>query len=156
VLLIATALPVSAQKEVTVDSTGDTSLAIQSGSSKVRVTISTHEVQNGTPSKPVKPKHSSCTMSRMPCSVVDQISVTVSGKPLFVPRSVYCDLADLGGASLKASGRGWSLTLVGGDASESYQLVVDFNSQSINHRTLTALEAGEKTQETNYYQVVLE
>jgi hypothetical protein len=155
-MLIVTVPCVCAQKGVTVDPSGDTSLAIQYAGSKVQVTISTHEVQNGTPSKPVKPKHSACTMSRMPCSVVDEISVTINGKPLFVPRSVYCDLADLGSASLKASGRGWSLTLVGGDASESYQLVVDFSSQSINHRTLTALEAGEKTQETNYYQVVLE
>src|SRR5580704_15805758 len=75
VMLIVTAPRDSAQKEVTVSASGNTSLAIQSGSSKVRVTISTHEVQNGTPSKPVKPKDSACTMSRMPCSVVDAIVV---------------------------------------------------------------------------------
>lgn len=151
VMLMVTVPRVSAQKEVAVGPGGDTSLTIQSGS-KVRVTISTHEVQNGTPSKPVKPKHSACTMSRMPCSVVDAIAVTVNGKPLFVPRSVFCDLADANTASLKAAASGWVVTLVGGDASESYGLTIEFDAKHISRRMFTDGESGQKLQETNYYE----
>jgi hypothetical protein len=142
----------SAQQGTLVAASGETTLAIGSASSGVRVTISTHEVQNGTPSKPVIPKHSACTMSRHPCSVVDAIAVSLKGKALFVPRSVFCDLADVNTASLKAAASGWVLTLVGGDASESYGLAIEFDAQHISRRTFTDGESGQKLQETKYYQ----
>jgi len=112
-------------------------------------------VKNGIPSKPVVPKHTACTMSRMPCSVVDAIAVSVNGEALFIPRSVFCDLADLVAASLKMTGQAWVLTLAGGDASESYGVTIEFDATSVHHRTLTGAEAGQKLQETNYYRVVL-
>jgi hypothetical protein len=91
-------------------------------------------------------------MSRHPCSVVDAIAVSLKGKALFVPRSVFCDLADVNTASLKAAASGWVLTLVGGDASESYGLAIEFDAQHISRRTFTDGESGQKLQETKYYQ----
>ncbi len=154
VLLATAAHLAAAQQDTHVTSSGETALALGSKNSGVRVTISTHEVQNGIPSKPVKPKHSSCTMSRHPCSVVDSIVVTANGKKLFIPRSVFCDLADVNTASLKTAEHGWVLALVGGDASESYGLTIEFDAQHISRRTLTDGESGQKLQETKYYQAV--
>jgi hypothetical protein len=141
-LLSVTASFAAAQQSTHVASRGDTVLALSSDGSKVRVTISTHEVENDTPSKPVIPKHSACTMSRMPCSVVDAVAVSVNGEALFIPRSVFCDLADVGAASLRIMGKGWVLTLTGGDASESYGVTIEFDATSVHRRTLTAAEAG--------------
>jgi hypothetical protein len=154
-LLIAMTAPFAAAQQSThVASSGETALVLGSTSSGVRVTISTHEVQNGIPSKPVTPKHSACTMSRHPCSLVDAIAVTVNGEKLFVPRSVFCDLADVNTASLKTAGHAWVLALVGGDASESYGLTIEFDAQHISRRARTDGETGQKVQETNYYQAV--
>jgi len=94
-------------------------------------------------------------MSRMPCSVVDGMTVSVNAEALFIPRSVFCDLADVGAASLHTTGKGWVLTLTGGDASESYGVTIEFDATAVHRRTLTAAEAGQKLQETNYYRVVL-
>jgi hypothetical protein len=154
VLLIVTASVAAAQQGTQVASSGETAIALGSDSSGVRVTISTHEVQNGTPNKPVIPKHSACTMSRHPCSIVDVIAVSFKGKALFVPRSAFCDLADVNTASLKPGVHGWALTLVGGDASESYGLTIEFDAEHISRRTFTDGESGQKLQETNYYQAV--
>jgi hypothetical protein len=153
-LLIVAASLTAAQQDTHVTSSGETALSLDSKSSGVRVTISTHEVQNGIPSKSVRPKHSPCTMSRHPCSVVDAIVVTANGRKVFVPRSVFCDLADVNTASLKTAGLGWVLTLVGGDASESYGLTIEFDAQHISRRTFTDGESGQKLQETNYYKAV--
>jgi hypothetical protein len=154
-LLSVTASLAPAQQSTHVASSGNTVVGLSADGSNVRVTISTHEVKNGTPSKPVIPKHSACTMSRMPCSVVDAVAVSVNGEALFIPRSVFCDLADVGAASLQTTRKGWVLTLTGGDASESYSVTIEFDATSVHRRTLTAAEAGQKLQETNYYRVVL-
>ncbi len=90
----------------------------------------------------------------MPCSVVDAIVVAADGRKVFVPRSVFCDLADVNTASLKTAEHGWVLALAGGDASESYALTVEFDAQHISRRTFTDGESGQKLQETNYYQAV--
>ncbi len=153
-LLTVAASFAAAQQGTHVVSNGETPLALNSNRVRVRVTIRTHEVPNGTPSQPVTPKRSPCTMSRHPCSVVDAIAMTVNEATLFVPRSVFFDLADVNIAWLKTAGHGWVLALVGGDASESYGLTIEFDAQHISRRTLKDGESGQKLQETNYYQVV--
>jgi hypothetical protein len=151
-VLLAMGAQLAAQVGTHVAATGETVMTLGSKNSGVRVAISTHKVQNGEPSSPVAPKYSPCTMSRYPCSVVDAIAFSVGQEKLFVPHSVFCDLADVNTASLKTSGPGWVLSLVGGDASESYVLAIEFDARHISRRIFTDGESGQKLQETNYYE----
>jgi hypothetical protein len=150
-LLICAAPLVCAQK-VNVSANGTTTLHSHIGDSKAEVTIRTHEVPNGSPSSPAKPRDLPCTMSRFPCVVVDSLAFAVDGKSLFVPRSLVCDISDVLTAELKNRGNAWSLSLNGGDASESYSLNIEFDKSFIHRRTLFDGESGQRLQETIFYE----
>jgi len=99
----------------------------------------------------MKPPDSACTMSRIPCSVVDGLEIEVAEKPVFVPRSVFADLADVNDAKLVMQKGAYVLLLTGGDASESYIVKIMFNSQRVTYRSLTSGEfPGHPIQETIY------
>jgi hypothetical protein len=114
---------------IKVASQGVTDIATAFGKTKVAVQITTHEMDIGKASDKWPQKRlSSCTYSRFPCSLVDYMEITVDDNDLLVVRSVYADLADLGVASLREKKKGhFVLTLVGGDASESYTVEVTFD-----------------------------
>jgi|SRR6185437_2489374 len=135
---------------------GETLVETGAGKSTVQVKIKTHEMQIGKPSDP-RPAviESNCTYSKYPCSIVDQIGITVEGNPLFVPRSAFADLADLNRAEIKAAKNGWVLTLDGGDASEGYIVKIDFDATRIKLRTMSSGTLPNKPlQETIYHLVV--
>jgi hypothetical protein len=145
------------QSTTRVASRGETLVVATAGKLSVQVKIKTHEIQIGKPSDP-RPVliESSCTYSRYPCSVVDRIDITVNGKPLFVPRSAFCDLADLNDAQIELSKKGSILTLGGGDASETYVAKIEFDATSVKRRTLSSsLEQNRPLQETIYHVVVM-
>lgn len=141
-----------------VRSQGESLIATASGRQIVRVRINTHEMDIGKPSDE-RPAviQSNCTYSKYPCSIVDSVEISVNGKPLFTPRSVFCDLADLGNAELKAVGKEkFLLTLYGGDASEVYIVKIWFNEAAVSRRTMSSgLSPRQVLQETNYHTVVL-
>src|SRR5882757_4647389 len=112
-----------------VASRGETLLVSGGGQPKVRVKINTHEVQIGKPSdeRPVVIE-SSCTYSRYPCSIVDRIEITVNGKRVFVPRSAFCDLADLSRAEISVGKAGSTLKLEGGDGADSFIAKIEFDA----------------------------
>ena len=152
VLVVFNLLGMAAQVPTHIAEAGETRVMFSDAQNKVRVTIRTHEVQNGTPAKPHRPKDSACTMSRMPCSVVDAIEIDVDGRSVFTPRSSFCDLADVTTSAIERGGKGWVLTLDGGDASASYVVKVEFNNTRVVHRTMwSGLDSSDKLQETTYY-----
>ena len=126
-----------------VASRGETLLVSSDANSKVQVKIHTHEVQIGKPSdgRPAVVT-SNCTYSRYPCSVVDRIEIVVNGHALFVPRSVFCDLADLNTAEIDVNKRSSVLRIEGGDAAESFILKIEFDAKHIERRTLEGGESG--------------
>ncbi len=139
-----------------VASQGETLVVATSGYFAVQVKIKTHEVDIGKPSDP-RPVviESSCTYSRYPCSIVDRIDITINGQPLSVPRSVFCDLADLNDAEIKIGRKGAILRLGGGDASESYIVYVEFDTTLVMRRVLySSTDQRHPLQKTNYYLVV--
>ena len=76
----------------------------------------------------------------------------MNGNALFVARSVYADLADVGIASLHKKKKGqFVLTLCGGDASESYTLEITFDENLVRERTLISNEARQIMQKTTYF-----
>jgi hypothetical protein len=140
--------------QIKVASQGVTDVTAAFGKTQVVVKITTHEVDIGKPSDEWPKKIlSSCTYSRFPCSLVDYVEISVSGNALFVARSVYADLADVGTASLRQKRKKgqFVLTLCGGDASESYTVEVTFDENLVRERTLTSNEARQVMQNTTYF-----
>jgi hypothetical protein len=132
---------------------GESEVGTSSGGNEVRVRVRTHEVDIGKPSDPRPARiDSNCTYSRHPCSVVDGISIEVGRESLFVPRSVFSDLADLTRMDIRREKGYWTLTLYGGDASESYVVRVEFDGTRVFRRALsTALLPDGILQETRYF-----
>ena len=144
-------LPSSLVAQVSVNPKGETVISSGFKTGTVQVKIRTHELPNGTGDKPVKPSGSSCTMSRIPCSAVDEVGITVAGEPLFVPRSAFADLADINNAKLATEHEKYLLILVGGDASESYVVKIEFDRKHITYRSLTSGEFPERLLQETYY-----
>lgn len=142
-------------ENVRVKSDGETVIS----TSDVQLIIKTLEVDIGEPSDgQPKERQSSCTYSRYPCSVVEGIDISVNGHPLIipVPRSVYCDRADVNKAGIKADGRVWVLTLYGGDPAESYIAKIIFDETRVLRREiLDPLSLGDLLQETIYHVVTV-
>lgn len=146
------------QTAVVVSAQGETVVSASYGKLAVQVRMKTHEVQIGKPSDP-RPAviESNCTYSRYPCSIVDQLGIVVNGTPLYVPRSSFCDLADVNKAEIKFGEKGASLRLDGGDGAESFIVKINFDKTQVRRRTVAAGEAADQLlQETNYHSVVFD
>jgi hypothetical protein len=151
-VMVCNAAPLAGSR-VKVASQGVTDVAAAFGKTQVSVKITTHEVDIGKPGgeRPTK-IHSNCTYSRVPCSPVDYVEISVNGNALFVARSVFADLADVGEASLHQKKKGqFVLTLGGGDASESYTVEVTFDENLVRQRTFMSNEARQVMQRTTYF-----
>jgi len=145
------------QQPTKVASSGETVITAHSRNTSVQVKITTHEVQIGKPSdEPPDVNTTGCTYSRYPCSVVDLITISVNGKPVGVPRTAFCSLADINDAGLRIGKNGTVLTLNGGDASESYFVKIRFNRERVTGLSLLDGESGKKVEETTYYEVVVD
>ena len=152
----AAEMAVAAPVSVKVASHGQTSVSVTANKLLVQVKIRTHEEEIGKQSDP-PPKviDSNCTYSRYPCSVVDRLEIIVKGVSLFVPRSAFCDLADLNTAEINTSTRGITLKLVGGDGAASFVVNIEFDANRVKRRTLAGGESGGKlSQDTTYHEVV--
>ncbi|MGE3298373.1 MAG: hypothetical protein AB7I68_13620 [Porticoccaceae bacterium] len=96
----------------------------------------------------------SCTNGRIPCSKVDRLTITVDGNSIFIPISLFCNLADINTAEIVRHEEEFKLTLVGGDASETYVVNIEFNSDHINRRTFASAIAPDEPLEESIYHVV--
>lgn len=157
ILFSSVAYAGSVQKQLLIASKGQTAIAADSVNFKVRVLIKTHEVQIGKPSdKRPNIIRSACTCSRYPCSIVDYIDITVNNKSLIVPRSVFCDLADLNAAEISIEEKDSILMLTGGDASESYIVRIEFDAERIKRKVkASSMMPNEPAQETVYHESVM-
>jgi hypothetical protein len=80
------------------------------------------------------------------------IEIFVNEEQLFVPRSVFADLADLAFGEIKLQKAKFVLVLSGGDSSESYIVKVEFSPDQIKRRIFSsALMPQKPLQETIYY-----
>ena len=83
---------------------------------------------------------------------VERLEVLIDGARLFVPDSVFCDLTDVQEADLRHGQKGPILTLIGGDASESYKVTIEFDGRSAIRRMVeSTLMPRAVTQESRYY-----
>lgn len=138
---------------VNINPNGATTITSKIGTSEVRVTMRTHEVdiKEASREKPFGAQ-ASCTFSRQPCAVVDAFNITADGHDLFIPRSLFADLSDPTKAVLVKDGADIELIIYGGDASESFVLKVVFDTSRVKKRILSsAISPNEPLQETTYY-----
>jgi hypothetical protein len=143
-----------AQERGHVAPNGETILTANLGRSKVRITFKTHTVENGTPSQPREDALKiGCTNSRFPCVLVDVLTINVAGTTILVPRSLVCDLSDVGPVEVSRKQGKFVLTVYGGDASESYFMKIEFDSTRVLHMILYDVEANEPLEERTYYHV---
>jgi hypothetical protein len=156
VVLASQTFAINAEQITFVSPSRETNISRQFKKHTLDVKISTHEVEIGKPSDGLPEiRNNSCTYSRYPCSLVDRIDIKINETPIFVPRSVYSDLADINKAKLVAGTNTYILILHGDDASESYKVVINFNRERIISGEVWSEEAGKKTQETKYFRVVI-
>ncbi len=154
-LLVSTSFADNMDKRTIVAPKGDTTVQKAFKKNVLYVTISTHEVDIGKPSDEFpEMRNNSCTYSRYPCSLVDRIDIRIDDKRIFVPRSVYSDLADINTVNVTKRNGLYVITLEGGDASESYSAIIKLNRDMIVSRELWDGESGRKLQETKYLKVV--
>lgn len=144
-------------RSAVISPSGETSLTAAAAKLALQVKIKTREVQIGKPSDP-RPEiiESNCTYSRYPCSVVDRIEISVNGNRIFVPRSVYSDLADLNNGEIQLRKAGAVLRLGGGDGSEGYIVTIEFDTDRVKRRIVApGMSPKSVMEETKYNGVVM-
>lgn len=136
-----------------VSPTGETTVSALLGKSKAEAIFRTSTVQiSGTEEK--NRRFAQCTYSRVPCSLTEQVRVLIDGSEVFIPRSAYADLGDITTAEFALSDKQVTLTIKGGDASESYIAKLLFGKDGLSERRLYSGEDDQHPlQVTHYYQV---
>lgn len=132
---------------------GETTVSAVLGKTKAEATFRTSTVQiSGTEEK--NRRFAQCTYSRIPCSLTEQVRVLIDGNEVFIPRSAYADLGDITTAEFATSDNQVTLTIRGGDASESYIAKLLFGKDGLSERRLYSGEDDQHPlQVTHYYQV---
>jgi hypothetical protein len=89
-------------------------------------------------------------------TVVRKLELSVGGKRIFVPRSVFTDLLDPRSASIRSQKGAFILTIAGGDGAESYFVHIHFDTTNVTRRTLySSLTPSTPTADTHYRLTVL-
>jgi len=132
---------------------GETKVSAVLGKIKAEATFRTSTVQiSGTEEK--NRRFAQCTYSRIPCSLTEQVRVLIDGNEVFIPSSAYADLGDITTAEFAASDNQVTLTIRGGDASESYVAKLLFGKDRLAERRFYSGEDEEHPlQMTHYYPV---
>lgn len=103
------------------------------------------------------PRLPMCAGTTHPCRGVEHLQITVNDRNLFVPVSAFLDISDLREGIITFSGNEATLSLRGGDASESYLVNIRFNENRVLTRALfSMLTPDEPLQETTYHEVVID
>lgn len=129
---------------------GDSVLERSINGIAVGIAISTYQIDIPKNGVPPQVRENNCTYSRVPCSQVKNLRISVKGANLFVPRSVFADCADIRNMQLTEEAGIYILTLVGGDASEAYSVKIFFTADRVKKREIYALEANSMVQFTEY------
>jgi hypothetical protein len=89
--------------------------------------------------------------------VVKSLKINVNGDDIVVPYNAYADLFWVSTAQLVVSESEGVLTVSGGDASEGYDVRIEFDGAAIRLRSLYGLgSSDEPLQQTRYFLRVLE
>ncbi len=141
-LLLWTAFPAYSEERKVISVSGKTTLRALFKQSRVIVNIQT--VRADTDAKNL-PGISSC-------SYIRKLDLSISGRSLFVPRSVFADLFSPREVSIQPRKDEYVLLISGRDGANSYLLEVHFNKIKIIRRTLySSLIPNRPVEETRYW-----
>lgn len=138
---------------VKVAPSGETTLSAALGTKTIKAEFRTATVQISL-NEANERKFVQCTYSRVPCSLTEHIHLQIGGSDVFIPRSAYADLGDISTARLTTHADRVTLTIPGGDASESYIAELIFNSDRLLERKLYSGEDPNDPLEVSHYYVV--
>jgi hypothetical protein len=95
-----------------------------------------------------------CSGGRIRCSPVLDIEFEIDGRNVYVPASVYADIADVNTAELRQTGKSLTLELECGDASGSYSVRVSFDADGVLKRQIVSgFGTNEVAEETSYFEL---
>jgi hypothetical protein len=147
-----TSLPLLAAERTAIPPTGRVSV---SGTvAKRSATVTLDVVRIGRES-PCLPPSQDQTVRQV--SIVKALTIVVGGREIFVARSVFLDWLDPRDVSV-VDGRGEesSLSVLGGDGADTYEIRVFFDATRVTKRVVySALIPTEPTEETRYWTRVL-
>jgi hypothetical protein len=151
VYLFAPAAASSLPYQDSVNPNGETIIQMKRVNVDVTVEIFTHEIAIAGPNVPAPfDRVTNCTYSRYPCSLVDRVSISFNGIPLYVPRSVFADLADVDTGQIIKLKDSFEISLDCGDASESTIVKIYFDKNRVKSRAVLDPGSGYVMQETSY------
>ncbi|MFO1341199.1 MAG: hypothetical protein U1F53_23745 [Burkholderiaceae bacterium] len=119
----------------------------------VEASIATYALQGNTPQEGDKAfLAKDCPWGKAPCSLVEDLALRVGKSQIYVPRSAFGGLANVRQAELTTPSPGrFRLLLRGGDASESYIAIIDFDKDRVMKRQISsALSPRDVLEETVY------
>jgi len=84
---------------------------------------------------------------------VEAAQIIVDRNAIFIPRSAFSDLSDLGTIKLEVIGGHTTLILHGGDASEGYEAKIEFDGERVARRVVASgMDVDHPTEITTYYE----
>ncbi|MDE1160414.1 MAG: hypothetical protein PW792_00555 [Acidobacteriaceae bacterium] len=141
-----------AKSSAQVKANGETRVTLGSLSHGATVTVRTHETKapESTDEFDLQ-RNMPCTGGRVPCLLTDSLQIAVNGQSILLPYSAYADLGDMVSLSLQRVGKGYSLTIHGGDASVAYIAKLRFNRTRVLDRVVAPGEDSTQPSERTYY-----
>ena len=98
-----------------------------------------------------------CYSEQGQCFSIKKIEMKVSGRKLFIPKSIYSGLFNVSSIRLEPGKILSTLSMEGGDASEGYIVKIEFDRSRIKKKSLySALSESEPLEVIKYFDVTLE
>lgn len=91
------------------------------------------------------------TEDSLPRTIISELSVTVDGRPTFVPLSSYADLADPREVQIQEQPSGFDVVISGSDAAGSYSAVLTFEDNALRQRLVRSGEFPDQRWEKTTY-----
>jgi hypothetical protein len=148
-VLVFLVLPLTASAQSSSSFNSDpTSLFNKSPGFNVKVTFESRMVKTVEIFPDIEPGQLPASMR-----VIRSLKISVNETEIFVPRSAYVDLYWLDRAELTTVNSIGTLRIIGGDASESYFVNIEFDANAVRSRSFySGMIPDEPTQITRYFQ----
>lgn len=87
-------------------------------------------------------------------NIVGRFQITVGGKNIYVPFSVFADLASLHSLSVEETDKGGLIRIKGGSAGSSYRALIEFNERHVFRKKTYLAEFPDEAWEETRYSIV--
>jgi hypothetical protein len=150
--VLLTVVPLQAQERVAVSPTGTTIVRAKFNQTDINVTIRTVRINRSHSSFPTQ-----FLWDAKEATLISSLVITVNGKQVFVPRSVFLDVFDPHEASLELLSGRLTLRITEADASNSAFLLVYFDTTRVTQRMVfSQLDPNKATEDTRYSLKIVE